>query len=218
VGLNPSRPPPFHRFGPSPREQILEAALHLFSRKGYHAVSLRELAGRVGLHNSTLLHHFQSKSELGRRVFEAVAQRQLELWEPLARDDPPQLDTLIRVLRDAAAHFLDAPEEARLLLRTLTGETGPAEREEAADPKHPVERMRGLLRDWLLRAGRSGAIRQLDIDEAERSLLALLLFDSTAPDPSGGPERDSDQRRRVRRVEELEGFVRAALVPGSGRG
>lgn len=48
----------------SKREQLIQAALELFSRKGYHAVGIDAISERAGVTKKTLYHHFKSKEEL----------------------------------------------------------------------------------------------------------------------------------------------------------
>lgn len=50
--------------GQARRQQIVDAALAIFARSGYHASSLREIAKRVGLTTAGVMHHFASKEEL----------------------------------------------------------------------------------------------------------------------------------------------------------
>ncbi|MBX3484127.1 TetR/AcrR family transcriptional regulator [Phenylobacterium sp.] len=46
------------------RDQIAEAALHLFLERGYDATTLEEVADRAEVHKRTLLRYFPSKSHL----------------------------------------------------------------------------------------------------------------------------------------------------------
>ncbi|WP_433204257.1 TetR family transcriptional regulator [Nocardia sp. CA-107356] len=71
------------------RARILHTALDLFAERGYHAVSVREIAERVGLTKTAVLYHFPSKSDI-------VA----ALVEPLLVDSEAVLE--------AAAHEHDA--------------------------------------------------------------------------------------------------------------
>jgi AcrR family transcriptional regulator len=48
------------------REQVLEAALHLFSTQGYRATSVREIAERAGVSTGNLYHHFPDKDTIFR--------------------------------------------------------------------------------------------------------------------------------------------------------
>ena len=50
--------------GQAKRQEILDAALGVFGRSGYHSGSVREIARLVGLTPAGLMHHFASKEEL----------------------------------------------------------------------------------------------------------------------------------------------------------
>lgn len=51
-------------------ERILEAALLLFSQKGYHAVTTKEIAHHAGVSEMTLFRHFSSKQNLFETMYE----------------------------------------------------------------------------------------------------------------------------------------------------
>ncbi|WP_062987248.1 TetR family transcriptional regulator [Nocardia anaemiae] len=46
------------------RARILRTALDLFAERGYHTVSVREIAEQVGLTKTAVLYHFPSKSDI----------------------------------------------------------------------------------------------------------------------------------------------------------
>lgn len=46
------------------REQIYDAASRLFSERGYHATSMRDLAGELGMQGGSLYAHISGKEEL----------------------------------------------------------------------------------------------------------------------------------------------------------
>src|SRR5687768_11829323 len=50
--------------GQAKRQEILDAALVVFGRSGFHSGSLREIAKRVNLTPAGLMHHFSGKEEL----------------------------------------------------------------------------------------------------------------------------------------------------------
>lgn len=52
------------------KEKIFEAALEMFARKGFDAVSMREIADAVGIKKASLYSHFTSKDELLEKLFE----------------------------------------------------------------------------------------------------------------------------------------------------
>lgn len=50
--------------GTAKREEILQHAVDVFGRLGYHAASMREIAKECGLSQAGLLHHFPNKEAL----------------------------------------------------------------------------------------------------------------------------------------------------------
>ncbi|WP_419727890.1 TetR/AcrR family transcriptional regulator [Lichenicola sp.] len=50
-------------------ELILDAAEHLFSRHGFYGVTLKDVAGRVGVHHTLLNYYFDDKPALFEAVF-----------------------------------------------------------------------------------------------------------------------------------------------------
>ncbi len=46
------------------REKILDVAIDLISKKGFEAVSIREIAREVGIRESSIYNHFKSKDEI----------------------------------------------------------------------------------------------------------------------------------------------------------
>ncbi|WP_341996627.1 TetR/AcrR family transcriptional regulator [Microbacterium sp. LWH7-1.2] len=88
--------PQGYRVGRERRALIIEAATALFARDGYGDTSLREIAERVGVSKSTLLHHFASKEELLSDVLHH-RDRQIE-----SRDDGVRADSAAEVVRGIA--------------------------------------------------------------------------------------------------------------------
>jgi AcrR family transcriptional regulator len=62
----------------STRETIIREALNLFYVKGYDAVSLRDIASRVGIKESSLYNHFKNKQDLFDSIVEWCATRNSE--------------------------------------------------------------------------------------------------------------------------------------------
>ncbi len=61
------------------KELIMETALGMFSKKGYVAVSMRDISGAVGIKASSLYYHFKSKQD----IFDAIVQRADDLTDEL---------------------------------------------------------------------------------------------------------------------------------------
>ena len=46
------------------KEKIMDVALHMFSERGYEAVSIRDICGEVGIKESTLYYHYKNKMDI----------------------------------------------------------------------------------------------------------------------------------------------------------
>jgi AcrR family transcriptional regulator len=46
------------------RHKLLEKSLHLFTRKGYHNINMKEIAAEIGVSTGTLYHYFLSKENM----------------------------------------------------------------------------------------------------------------------------------------------------------
>ncbi|WP_306368418.1 TetR/AcrR family transcriptional regulator [Nocardiopsis sp. CC223A] len=63
TGAAPTLLPP-RATGTGTRRRLFEEALLQFGARGYHAVSVRDLAGAVGIHPSTVYSHVKSKQDI----------------------------------------------------------------------------------------------------------------------------------------------------------
>lgn len=79
--------------------RILDVAEELFAQRGFAAVSVREIAGQVGLNQASIYNHFASKQAL----YEAVLERGFAPIRQLLEQSGTQLDGA-----DAGDVFLDA--------------------------------------------------------------------------------------------------------------
>ena len=53
------------------KTEILEAALDLFSKQGFHGTSMQEIAEEVGIHKSSIYNHFAGKDKLLKSLFDS---------------------------------------------------------------------------------------------------------------------------------------------------
>ncbi len=84
------------------QREILDAAGDVFATHGYRAGSLKEIADRVGIDASTILHHFANKSVLLQKVLEDRDTRSLTDADPDRTAGPA--DTPAAFLRLARAN------------------------------------------------------------------------------------------------------------------
>ena len=99
------------------RVQILEVAAELFADSGYEAVSMRDIAKRVGVTQANLYYHFQGKADLIEATLSQVfTARAAELDSWLANHPNDQFQAFIHWLVRA---LMTDRTFARLLYREL---------------------------------------------------------------------------------------------------
>jgi AcrR family transcriptional regulator len=94
--------------GAATRAALVRAAIDVFARDGYHAVSTRALAGAAGVNQALIGYHFGGKEGLYLAVFDHIAERLIERIGPL-------VDALEKHLDEAPAGGTEAERRARFL-------------------------------------------------------------------------------------------------------
>lgn len=90
------------------RAQILRAAAQAFSRDGFSATSVDEVAKQAGITKLVVYRHFDSKADLYRAILAGVADRLAEVWVEVSADpesDHPGLLALFTVAREMPDAF-----------------------------------------------------------------------------------------------------------------
>jgi AcrR family transcriptional regulator len=94
------------------KNQILKAAEQLFSKRGYHATTVREIAAALDLEGGSLYGHISGKYELlYTLVLEASEQFRTAAREVLASGEPPE-QQLHELMRRHVAIVAQSPERA----------------------------------------------------------------------------------------------------------
>lgn len=97
------------------RDEILDAAGQLFSRQGFHATSMRDLARAVNLQGGSLYAHIESKEEVLFKLVNRAADGFLSSAEAIPTSLPPKeqlrhlvrghLEVIVRELDNATVFF-----------------------------------------------------------------------------------------------------------------
>lgn len=72
--------------GTATRERALEAALELFSQKGYEAATMGDIAGALGIKAPSLYKYFSGKEELYAALLPLLEEHYQALWAEAARE------------------------------------------------------------------------------------------------------------------------------------
>jgi AcrR family transcriptional regulator len=155
---------------PERRQQIVDAAVEVFSASGFHKGSLRDVAGKVSLSQAGLLHHFPSKENL----LQAVLTWRDDEARRLMGEPLPQGIDLLRGWVAQAEHNARTPELVELHVIVSA---------EGTSPDHPLRhyfvdryaRILDLARQAFERAAAEGQLRpDVDCASASRTLIALM--------------------------------------------
>lgn len=101
---------------PGRKEEVLAAAIDLFSRKGYHATTVREIADAVGILSGSLYAHVASKEEL---LYEAVVEASARFHDaiaPIARRQGPAGERLREAMAAHIRVVAESPAAATVFL------------------------------------------------------------------------------------------------------
>lgn len=139
------------------RAQILDAAAVAFSERGFNATSLREVAARVGISHTGLMHHYPDKNALLEALLDDRLRGAAETYPLDARDGA----TFFRSLVALAERDAQRPDHLRLITVLAA---------EALNPEHPAH---GYFIQWYaeVRALLTTALLDLDARGAYRGSL-----------------------------------------------
>jgi AcrR family transcriptional regulator len=98
------------------REQIIDAAIDLFSRSGFGGTTTRRLAEAVGISEAALYLYFDTKEALYQAIIRRKARENAEFFERLREmaEEPPQ-----RVFRAVADFMLETHTRDKAFMRLL---------------------------------------------------------------------------------------------------
>jgi AcrR family transcriptional regulator len=150
------------------REALIDAALELFTERGYAEVGTEEIVARAKVTRGALYHHFTDKRDLFRAVFERVEGDLMQRIGATMKvaEDPWEL--MVAGMRA----FLDACEEPAVKQISLTDAPAVLGWEEwrEIDNRHGL----GLTRAALAGAVEAGVLRPVPLETMSHLLVAAL--------------------------------------------
>lgn len=99
------------------RDQVLAAAVLLFTQRGYDATSVSDITGRLGVSKAALYHHFSSKEEMLRIALDSALGSLEQVLETALRSPGPATSRLEQVVTGAVHVLTDELPTVTLLLR-----------------------------------------------------------------------------------------------------
>jgi AcrR family transcriptional regulator len=161
--------------------RLLDAAEKLFCKKGFHAVSVRELTTEAGCNIASVNYHFGGKeklyTEMFRRQFEMMIRGNLDIIDGIMNSPQPTVEKLTRAIVGPAIYRVVQNEANSRVLRMLVREV----LDKQIDPDYVVKDIKERLFDRL-----GGAMKQLVPglpDDQEQLTLVVCSFDGVILHP-----------------------------------
>lgn len=105
------------------RQQILDAALHVFSQKGFQATRLQDIATEAGTTRGAIYHHFKNKADLYKSLIEEAMQQGNRAVERAIGEGENFLD-VCRLIFQYSAEMLEQDERFRQIAELSLFKTG----------------------------------------------------------------------------------------------
>jgi len=102
------------------RRQILDAAVRVFARTGYHDSRVGDIAKDAGVAYGLVYHYFESKDAVLEAVFREAWGRLLEALNNIERSPHTAPEQLRLVTKIVLRTWRDDPDLVRLLVREIT--------------------------------------------------------------------------------------------------
>jgi TetR/AcrR family transcriptional regulator, fatty acid metabolism regulator protein len=191
------------------RQQLLEAAIRVFAREGYHTSRVGDIAEEAGVAHGLLYHYFPSKEEVLATIFRENWRQLLERFHQVEASPEPSDEQLRGVAKILLRTWRNDPDLVRVMVREVARSPQLQRqveeiREAFATIQRIVERgqARGELRSdldprlvsWIF----YGALEELltgwvlgelpdgdeEVSRAERTIVELVRGGLAAPGPA----------------------------------
>jgi TetR/AcrR family transcriptional regulator, fatty acid metabolism regulator protein len=102
------------------RRLLLDAAVRVFARKGYHAARIGDIAEEAGVAYGLLYHYFSSKEEVLRSVFRETWRALIQTIRSVEESDDSPREQLRKVAEILLRSWRREPELVRVLVLEVT--------------------------------------------------------------------------------------------------
>jgi TetR/AcrR family fatty acid metabolism transcriptional regulator len=102
------------------RRLLLDAAVRVFARKGYHASRVGDIAEEAGVAYGLLYHYFGSKEEVLRTVFRETWRELIQTIKSVEQTDDPPREQLRKVAEILLRSWPRDPDLVRVLVLEVT--------------------------------------------------------------------------------------------------
>ncbi len=189
-------------------EELVNAAIDLFSRHGYDGTSVRAITAQAGANLGAITYHFGSKEALFDAALKSVTTPMRELFNEAASSEGPPLSRIERLVRVFFMYLHEHPEFANMIAQQLAGShpmPAPARDTLRVNLRTLTELIAEGQADGSIRAGNP---RDLALSIASQPMW-LSLARRVLMEGAGVNQYDPSTQEQI--VESVVQFVRAGL-------
>jgi AcrR family transcriptional regulator len=185
-------------------EDVLEAAVRVFHKKGYASASIQDIADEVGVLKGSLYHYIDSKEDLLARLFEDSAGQFMEMLDHASGLDDRPVERLRGFGRSCALWYLQNIERVAIYATQWKHLTGKRRKEVLTIRETYGRRLADLIGE-VKDAGE--AAPDLDVNFA-----TYFIFGALNGLPDWYRRRGADPAERI--AESYAGLIVATVVGG----
>jgi TetR/AcrR family fatty acid metabolism transcriptional regulator len=180
------------------RRQILEAAVKVFARSGFHTSRVGDIAEEAGVAYGLVYHYFKSKEELLETIFRDTWTQMLARVREVEASGVPASEQVRQVTALLLRTWRRDPDLVRVLVREVT--RSPHVQQEVEEITHAMKALEGIIR----RGQESGEFRS-DLDPRLGAVVFYGALDEILTGWVLGqlPDKDEDIARSERNVVQL---------------
>lgn len=163
----------------SKRQQILEAAYAVFSRKGYHRATVDEIIALADTGKGTVYNYFNNKEQLFYTLIRERSQPFEAALQQVADDDQPTLEKLQTMIRLFLRFYLDNAALWRVMMHEIRGFGSDGLSYVKAETRDKYRegfaRTIGLLARVLQEGIDQGLLREINVNHTSYALFSVIV-------------------------------------------
>ncbi len=182
--------------GSETADKVRIAALSLFARYGYAAVSMRQIGREIGLQAGAIYNHFPTKQHLLRGLLVEHMDRLLAAWDSTRDDNLPPREALVAFVRFHIRYHVRCGEEVFISYMELRN----LEEENFHEVEELRQRYEQSLNDILDNGVADGVFTVSDPRVATMAVIAMLTGVTSWYRPDGRLNLDQIEDLYVRMI------------------
>lgn len=153
----------------SPKQQVMEVALNLFSERGYFNTSIPDLVKASGVSTGSIYHHFGDKEGVAKALFDSIVERLEKALEEICKEHSTtkaQCRAIIEMLYNITER---EPELMKFMLHAKHKEFLPEQKPICSS--NPFRMMRSLVTEGM----KTGEVRKMDETVAAAAVFGAAI-------------------------------------------